>query len=92
MGAMNVPEEPRRPEPRRQDPREDLPHPETAFGGADDVAKTTYVTGSGTEPERRAVPRAPAARVGGGGMRIGGWIVVAVVVAIALFYGASLFG
>jgi hypothetical protein len=91
MGAMNVPEEPRRPEPRRQDPRQDLPHPEAALGGADDVAKTTYVTGSGTEPERRAVPRVPAARVGGG-MGIGGWVLIAAVVGIALFFGARLFG
>ena len=31
-------------------PRED---PETALGGADAVEKTSFVTGKGTEPERR---------------------------------------
>lgn len=37
--------------------------PEAALGGADAVEKTTYVTGSGTEPERR--PKAPASNLKG---------------------------
>lgn len=86
MGAMNLPDDPRRP-----DPRQDLPHPEAALGGADDVEKTTYVTGSGTSPEARKGDDRPIARVSGGGMGIGGWILMAVVLGIALFYGASLF-
>jgi hypothetical protein len=86
MGSTNLPEDPKRPDARR-----DLPNPEAALGGADDVQKTSYVTGSGTDPERRKTSREPNARVGGGGMGIGGWILIAVVVGIALFYGASLF-
>ena len=37
--------------------------PEAALGGADAVEKTTYVTGSGTEPERQ--PNAPASNLKG---------------------------
>ena len=86
MGSMNLPDDPRRPDPRR-----DLPNPEAALGGADDVEKTSYVTGSGTSPEARKTDDAPIARVGGGGMGMGGWLLMLVVVAIALFYGAGLF-
>ena len=93
MGTSNTPHQPDRPD--RPDPRQDLPNPEAALGGADAVEKTTYVTGSGTEPggvERRGRPRGePAARVTAGGMSIAGWILMLVVVAIALFFGASLF-
>ena len=32
--------------------------PEAALGGADAVAKTTYVTGSGAEPEKHPVAQA----------------------------------
>ena len=86
MGSTNLPEDPRRPDARR-----DLPNPETALGGADSVEKTTYVTGSGTSPEARKKGEAPVPRVGGGGLGIGGWILIAVVVAIALVFGAGLF-
>ena len=37
--------------------------PEAALGGADAVEKTTYVTGSGTEPERQR--KAPASNLKG---------------------------
>jgi hypothetical protein len=40
--------------------------PDAALGGADAVEKTTYVTGSGTDPERRG-PNADPARKGSGG-------------------------
>ena len=93
MGTPNTPDRPDR--PHRPDAHQDLPNPEAALGGADSVEKTTYVTGSGTEPggtERRGAHRGrPAARVGGGSMGIAGWALVIVVVAIALFFGASLF-
>ena len=85
MGSTNPPEDQRRP-----DARPDLPNPEAALGGADAVEKTSYVTGSGTSPERRKVDRT-AAGVSAGGMGMRGWILIAVVVAIALFFGASLF-
>lgn len=38
--------------------------PEAALGGADAVEKTTYVTGSGTEPERMRSEAAPAPKEG----------------------------
>jgi hypothetical protein len=40
--------------------------PDAALGGADAVEKTTYVTGSGTEPERQGPP-GEAARKGAAG-------------------------
>ena len=80
MGSTNLPEDPKRPDARR-----DLPNPEAALGGADDVPKTTYVTGSGTEPERRLTPRDAPPPKRGGGLGVGAWV------AIALYYGASLF-
>lgn len=86
MGAPNLPNDERRPEPRKA-----KPNAEVALGGADAVPTTSYVTGEGTEPERRKTAREPAARVSAGGMGIAGWIAIAVVVAIALFFGASLF-
>ena len=86
MGTQNTPDQPHRP-----DARQDLPNPEAALGGADNVEKTSYVTGKGTDPSAQNRPGEPIARVGGGGMGIGGWILIAVIVAIALVYGGSLF-
>jgi hypothetical protein len=40
--------------------------PDVALGGADAVEKTTYVTGSGTEPERAKAPPAPPPAKGSG--------------------------
>lgn len=40
---------------------------EAALGGADAVDKTTYVTGSGTEPERSHADPAPAPATKGSG-------------------------
>ena len=86
MGTQNTPDQPHRP-----DARQDLPNPETALGGADSVEKTTYVTGKGTEPSGAPRKGEPIARVGGGGLGIGGWALIAVLVAIAALYGGSLF-
>ena len=86
MGSTNLPEDSRRPDPRR-----DLPNPETALGGADDVQKTTYVTGSGTNPEERRKADRSVAPTTGGGMGIAGWVLIAILVAVALFFGGSLF-
>ena len=60
MGATNLPDDPRRPDARR-----DLPNPEAALGGADDVQKTTYVTGSGTIRAARGGDAARARQRGG---------------------------
>jgi hypothetical protein len=40
--------------------------PDVALGGADAVEKTSYVTGSGTEPERMKSPSTPPAAKGSG--------------------------
>ena len=85
MGTQNTPEEPHLP-----DARQDLPNPEAALGGADDVEKTTYVTGKGTDPSGSNRKGEPSARVGGGGMGIGGWVLIAAVVGIAVLFGGSL--
>ena len=64
--------------------------PDAQLGGADDVQKTTYVTGRGTDPAAR--------RKGGGspgvGRRIGAgtWVLIAVVAMIALFFATRAFG
>jgi hypothetical protein len=50
-------------------------NPETALGGADAVEKTTYVTGSGTEPET-IKPAGVEARVPPGGGQNATWIII----------------
>ena len=63
---------------------------EAAYGGADAVEKTTYVTGSGTDPE--AVNRAPVtARVApGGGVNVLAWVVIALAALVALVYAVGI--
>ena len=64
--------------------------PDAQLGGADDVQKTTYVTGRGTDPEaRRKGAGSPSA---GGRLGAGAWVLIAVAVAIALFFAARAFG
>jgi len=78
--------------PTPDDPREKLPNPEAALGGADDVEKTTYVTGSGTEPEWQRRKGEPAAQVrSGGGPNLLAWIVGVIAALFALVYAAGLF-
>ena len=61
------------------------------IGGADNVQKTTYVTGSGTEPGGRD-PGNPIAQVpSGSGINLGAWIVGGIAVLIALVYGFGVF-
>jgi hypothetical protein len=43
---------PDRPADGESFPKDRYENPETALGGADAVEKTSYVTGSGTDPER----------------------------------------
>ena len=64
--------------------------PDAALGGADAVEKTTYVTGSGTDPERMrtepvAAP-APAKGAGGTGPSATWAIIVFLAVGAALVY------
>lgn len=61
--------------------------PEAALGGADAVTKTTYVTGSGTEPERKSA--APASHLkgqSGSAPNATGAILVFLAVAAVLVY------
>ena len=60
---------------------------EAAYGGADSVEKTTYVTGSGTDPNARKGSDGPAAQVPAGGGQGATWaIIVFLVVAAVLVY------
>jgi hypothetical protein len=61
-------------------------NPETALGGADAVEKTTYVTGSGTDPDARK-GSGPSARVTPGGGQGATWaIIIFLIVAAVLVY------
>jgi hypothetical protein len=61
-------------------------NPETALGGADAVEKTTYVTGSGTDPDARK-GSGPSARVSPGGGQGATWaIIIFLIVAAVLVY------
>ena len=79
---------------------------EPVIGDADNVQKTSYVVGRGTDPDAAAPDRLhgdPHARRGeaehgytatvkaGGGPNIGLWVVVIIAIAVALIYGAGLF-
>jgi hypothetical protein len=59
--------------------------PDAALGGADAVEKTTYVTGSGTEPERRGPAGEPARKGDAGTAPNATWAIV-----VFLFVGAVL--
>ena len=79
---------------------------ERVVGDADNVQKTSYVVGHGTDPAaagpdgarmggeapRRGEGEAYAAAVrSGGGINMGLWIVVLLALAVALVYGFGLF-
>ena len=77
-------------------------------GDADNVQKTSYVVGHGTDPEARGpdaahrgvgAPRRGADDLGynaavrtGGGLNVGLLVVVVLAVAVALIYGFGMFG
>jgi hypothetical protein len=66
--------------------RDRFENPETALGGADAVEKTTYVTGSGTDPDARK-GSGPSARVSPGGGQGATWaIIIFLIVAAVLVY------
>jgi hypothetical protein len=62
---------------------------ERALGGADSVEKTTWVVGSGTEPESASHGQVTARANSGGGINVGAWVVGLIALAIALVYGAG---
>jgi hypothetical protein len=59
-------------------------NPEAALGGADAVEKTTYVTGSGTEPEAQKPEGVPAARVPAGGGQSATWVIIGMLLVAAV--------
>ena len=68
-------------------PEDRYKNPETALGGADAVEKTTYVTGRGTDPERRNPDEAPIARVRAGSGQGATWAIIAfLLIAAVLVY------
>jgi hypothetical protein len=68
-------------------PEDRYAHPEAALGGADAVEKTTYVTGSGAEPETHKEGEGVTARVPAGGGQGATWaILVFLIVSAVLVY------
>ena len=59
---------------------------EAAMGGADAVEKTTYVVGSGTEPEARNTGGASARARSGGGPNYIAWGAAALALVTAMVY------
>ena len=68
-------------------PKDRYADPETALGGADAVEKTTYVTGSGTDPQARKGTDGPVAQVPAGGGQGATWAILAfLIIAAVLVY------
>jgi hypothetical protein len=73
--------------PPRGNPDDKYKQPDAALGGADAVEKTTYVTGSGTDPERTRGETAPAAKGSSGTGPNATWaIIVFLAVGAVLVY------
>ena len=64
---------------------------EAQLGGADAVAKTTYVTGSGTTPEARRPPDDASAPVSARGHSPIVWVLLVFIILMAIAYGAGVF-
>ena len=64
---------------------------EAALGGADAVEKTTYVTGSGTEPES-IKPAGVSAPVAAGGGRSATWVIIGLLLIAAVLVYVLGFG
>ena len=65
---------------------------EGGIGDADNVQKTTWVTGgSGTDPDKNQHEPLIASVPTGGGVNFGAWAVVAIALVIALVYAAGVF-
>ncbi len=71
---------PDRPADGGQFPQDRYESPETALGGADAVEKTTYVTGSGTEPEAVKGRDAVIAKVAPGGGQGTTWAIIGILI------------
>ena len=67
------------------------PRSEPVVGDADNVQKTSYVTGQGTDPDASAAHGPAATGRTGGGMNPIVWLIVIVALGLAAFYGIGLF-
>lgn len=74
---------PERPTDGGSFPEDRYANPEAALGGADAVEKTSYVTGSGTEPET-IKPAGAAASVPAGGGQSATWIIIGILLVAAV--------
>ena len=70
---------------------EQFSNSEAALGGADSVEKTTWVPGSGTDPEGKPIAGVTAQVPSGGGVNLGAWAVGAIALVIAIVYAAGIF-
>lgn len=71
------------PPPEPQFPQNRYEHSEAALGGADAVEKTSYVVGSGTEPERR--DPATARPLSPGGLGAMSWVMLILIIAFLAY-------
>jgi len=73
------------------DPNASPVNPETAYGGADAVEKTTYVVGEGTSPNAQHRGEAPPP-VATGGFNPIFWIVMIIAVVVGTVYVLGILG
>ncbi len=73
------------------EPREGSPRTAPTIGDADNVEKTTWVVGHGTDPTNPDPPIASAQVRSGRGVNVWTLVVGAVAALIALVYGFNLF-
>jgi hypothetical protein len=64
---------------------------EAQLGGADAVQKTTYVEGSGTDPQARSPIGVPTATTPARGPSVVMWLLVVVIVLLAVVYLGGVF-
>jgi hypothetical protein len=83
---------PERPPDGPSIPEDKLDLPETAYGGADAVEKTTYVKGKGTDPEAVSPPGQPVARVPPGGGQGATWAIIGFLIGGAVLVYLAGFG
>ena len=63
------------------------------IGDADNVQKTTYVTGgAGTDPDKNQDQPPIASVPSGSGPNVGAWLVGGIAAVIAIVYAAGIFG
>ena len=73
------------------DAREGSPRTGPVIGGADNVEKTTWVVGHGTDPANEDPPIASAQVRSGGGVNVVALVVGGIAALIAIVYGINVF-